>query len=167
MFEHILIPTDGSDAARDAVTAGIDLAAEHDATVHVLSVVKSVHGDEGMTTEQVMEVMRESRERTVAELAELAEANGLVAITDVKEGVPFREIIDYAETNDIDLIVMGTHGRTGLRRYLLGLHKKWSNFQKSRFSQFIRVRRNTSDAVARTGLLTPTAVSITRILIGE
>ncbi|WP_331235086.1 universal stress protein [Natronorarus salvus] len=121
MFEQILIPTDGSDAARDAVKTGIDVAAEHEGTVHLLSVVKPVRsGDEGVSTDELQEVMQGARERQVAELAELAEANGVVAITDVREGVPFREIIDYAETNDIDLIVMGTHGRTGLGRYLLG-----------------------------------------------
>ena len=121
MFENILIPTDGSDTARDAVQTGIDLAAEHEATVHVLSVIKPVRSrDEGINTDEIMEVVWESRERHVMELAELAEANGLVAITEVKQGVAFRDIIDYAKNNDIDLIVMGTHGRTGLGRYLLG-----------------------------------------------
>ena len=119
MFEHILIPTDGSDSARSAAKTGIDLAAEQDATVHVLSVVKPIHGDEG-GTEQAMESMQAARERQVEELAELAKANGLVTTTDVKLGTPVREIIDYTTTNDIDLVVMGTHGRTGIGRYLIG-----------------------------------------------
>lgn len=119
MFEHILIPTDGSEPAQDAAKTGIDLAAIHGATIHGLYVVKPRRSAEG-GTEQVMESMRASGERTVAELAEQAEANGLVAITDVTEGVPYEEILDYAETNDIDLVVMGTHGRTGIGRYLLG-----------------------------------------------
>lgn len=119
MFDHILIPTDGSDEARSAAKTGIDFAAEQGATVHVLSVVKPIHNDEG-GIEQVMESMRTARERTVAELAELAEEKGLVATTAVKRGVPVREIIDYIETNDIDLVVMGTHGRTGISRFLIG-----------------------------------------------
>ncbi|WP_440764144.1 universal stress protein [Natronorubrum sp. DTA7] len=119
MFEHILIPTDGSDAARSAAKTGIDLAAEQDATVHVLSVVKPIHSDEG-GVEQAIESMRAARERTVAELAELAEAKGLVATTDVTVGVPVRKIIEYIEANDIDLVVMGTHGRTGVSRFLIG-----------------------------------------------
>ena len=119
MFEHILIPIDGSEPAQHAAKTGIDLAAEHGATILGLYVVKPTRSAAG-GTEQVMESMRASGEHTVAELAEQAEANGLVAITDVKEGVPYEEILDYAETNDIDLVVMGTHGRTGIGRYLLG-----------------------------------------------
>lgn len=119
MFEHILVPTDGSDAARSAAKTGIDLAAEHGATVHVLSVVKPIHSDEG-GTEQAMESIRAARERTVVELAELAEAKGLVATTAVETGVPVKKILDYTETNDIDLVVMGTHGRTGIGRFLIG-----------------------------------------------
>lgn len=119
MFERILIPTDGSQPARDAAETGMDLAVEQGATVHILYVVTPIHAGEGGTG-QVIEAMRDAGERTVSELAEEAEARGLEVATQVTMGTPHQHILEYAETNDIDVVVMGTHGRTGLGRYLLG-----------------------------------------------
>ena len=119
MFERILIPVDGSRPSRNAASHAIDLAAEQGATIHALYVIEPVAVTEGGTG-QVHEAMRESGESIVAELKEQAEAKDVTAITDVETGVAHREILEYAEGNDIDLIVMGTHGRTGLGRYLLG-----------------------------------------------
>ena len=119
MFDHILIPTDGSETASEAAERGIQLADEQGATVHVLYVVQRVQGTDGATG-IVMEAMREAGERTVGEVAEQAEANGLDATTEVTVGTPHREILEYVESNDIDLVVMGTQGRTGVGRYLLG-----------------------------------------------
>ena len=119
MFERILIPVDGSEPARDAAQLGIDLAVEHDATVHGLYVVEPVTVTEGGAG-QVIEAMQETGNEIVSDLAEQAEEKGLQVETDVKTGVAHREILDYAEANDIDLMVVGTHGRTGIGRYLLG-----------------------------------------------
>lgn len=119
MFERILIPVDGSEPAHDAAQLGIDLAVEHDATVHGLYVVEPVTVAEGGAG-QVIEAMQETGKEIVSDLAEQAEEKGLSVETDVKTGVAHREILDYAEANDIDLMVVGTHGRTGIGRYLLG-----------------------------------------------
>ena len=117
MFENVLIPTDGSDPARKAMETGIDLAAEHDATVHGLYTVEPTYAAE---SGQVTETLQRKGERIVSDVAEAAEARGLAAVTEVWTGTPHEEILDYAAENDIDVIVMGTHGRTGLGRYLLG-----------------------------------------------
>lgn len=119
MFDRILIPVDGSDPARDAAQLGIDLAAEHDATVHGLYVVEPVAVAEGGAG-QVLDAMEAAGEEIVSELAEQAEAEGLEAVTAVETGVAHRKILEYTDANDIDLMVVGTHGRTGLGRYLLG-----------------------------------------------
>jgi nucleotide-binding universal stress UspA family protein len=119
MFDRILIPVDGSDPARDAAQLGIDLAAEHDATVHGLYVVEPVAVAEGGAG-QVLDAMEAAGEEIVSELAEQAEAEGLTAVTAVETGVAHRKILEYTDANDIDLMVVGTHGRTGLGRYLLG-----------------------------------------------
>lgn len=119
MFERILIPVDGSEPAQNAARLGVDLAVEHDATVHGLYVVEPVTVAEGGAG-QVIESMQETGQEIVSEFAELAESRELPVETDVKTGVAHREILEYAEANDIDLMVVGTHGRTGIGRYLLG-----------------------------------------------
>jgi nucleotide-binding universal stress UspA family protein len=117
MFESVLIPTDGSEPTRRAMETGIELAAEHDATVHGLYVVEPTYVVE---TGQVTETFQQKGERIVSDVAEEAKAQGLSAVTEVWTGTAYEEILDYADENDIAVIVMGTHGRTGLGRYLLG-----------------------------------------------
>lgn len=118
MFERILIPTDGSAAASAAVETALDLAEAHDATVQALYVIEPVYTDAG--SNQVTEALTSKGERTVAELGEKARSRDLSATTDVRKGTPHEEILTFADTNDSDVIVMGTHGRTGLGRYLVG-----------------------------------------------
>ena len=119
MFDRILIPVDGSEPARNAAKLGFELAAEHDATVYGLYVVEPVAVAEGGAG-QVIEAMEETGKEITSEFAEEAESNGLTAITDIETGVAHREILEYADANDVDLMVVGTHGRTGIGRYLLG-----------------------------------------------
>lgn len=119
MYDDILLPTDGSEGAEKAIEHALELAEIHDSTIHALYVVERIHtADVG--TEQIIEAMRSEGKRTVAEIAERAESKGIEAATEVKVGSPARDILEYAEENGIDLVVMGTHGRTGLNRYLLG-----------------------------------------------
>ena len=119
MYDHILIPTDGSDGALKAFEHALHLAEMYDSTIHLIYVVEPIHtADVG--TEQVLEAMRAEGERSLGELADRADSNGIGAVTEVRTGSPHREILEYADDEGIDLIVMGTHGRTGLNRYLLG-----------------------------------------------
>ncbi len=119
MYDDILIPTDGSDGALKAFEHALELAEMYDSTVHLLYVVEPIHtADVG--TEQVLDAMRAEGERSLKELADRAEPNGVEAVTEVRIGSPHREILEYADEEGMDLIVMGTHGRTGLSRHLLG-----------------------------------------------
>ncbi|WP_136689823.1 universal stress protein [Halorhabdus amylolytica] len=106
MVERILFPTDGSAGAMSTLEHALDLAADHDAGVHILT----VDGGGG-----------EPPGREVLELAtDRVRDRGLEVETTLREGRPYREILDLAEEAGIDLIVMPTHGRTGLERLLLG-----------------------------------------------
>lgn len=119
MYENVLIPTDGSEGADHAVERGLDLAETYDATVHALNVIAPMAAaDYG--TNQVYEVLREEGQAATDEIARRAGDRGLDAVTEVRTGAPHSEILDYVDDHDVNLVVMGTHGRTGLGRYLLG-----------------------------------------------
>jgi len=123
MYDRILVPTDGSDCADSAVEHAIDIAAQYDAELHVLSVVDSrdmSHSAPAISPEQIEETLRERAEAVVDEVAERASDAGVEVVTAVEPGLPDNVVVEYAEENDCDLVVMGTHGRTGLERYLLG-----------------------------------------------
>jgi nucleotide-binding universal stress UspA family protein len=145
MYSEILHPTDGSDGAQAALENARDLAEKYDATVHVLSVVETADISGGMaddqrtvtssgmssnpsgegggmaserqTGPQIEQQRTEHAEQIVEEAAR--QLSGLDVKTVVEHGEAHQAILDYVD-NGIDLIVMGTHGRTGLQRYLLG-----------------------------------------------
>jgi nucleotide-binding universal stress UspA family protein len=120
MFEQVLFPTDGSEGAAFAFDHVLDLAATHDATVHVLSVADTTNGGLLPIRGDDEEALRAPGDRLVREAAERARERGVETVTAVRQGAPYREIVDYAGTNGVDLVVMSTHGRRGLERFLLG-----------------------------------------------
>jgi nucleotide-binding universal stress UspA family protein len=121
MYDEILLPSDGSTAAGLAVDHAFDVATTYGARVHVLYVVDQSAID-GLVSESELVAVALEREGTavVNEIAGLAADRGVDITTDVRIGYPARTILDYADENDVDLVVMGTHGRRGVDRYLLG-----------------------------------------------
>lgn len=130
MYERILIPTDGSDVAQVAVDQAVDIAEKYGADVHALYVADTDAIAYGLGAEQVdrirqgnfsgMTELREDAEEATGYVRERAEARGLDFTERHAGGLPHRQIADYAEENEIDLIVIGSHGRAGVRRALLG-----------------------------------------------
>jgi nucleotide-binding universal stress UspA family protein len=122
MYDTILVPTDGSAGSRKALEHAVDLAKTNDAAIHVLSVVDvtalaAVEGNVG----PMLDAFEETGNRVVSEAVERVESEGIEAVEgSVGDGQPYRVILDYADEHGVDLIVMGTHGRTGLDRYLVG-----------------------------------------------
>ena len=121
MYEHILLPTDGSDAAAQAAPHAIDLAKRYDATLHLLSVVDTAALGPDVRTEVVVGQFEEMAQDAIDDLTERAERAGVSTVTGtVAHGAAHRAICAYADEHDVDLIVMSTHGRSGLGRFLLG-----------------------------------------------
>jgi nucleotide-binding universal stress UspA family protein len=121
MYERVLIPTDGSDAVDPGIERAIDLAETYGAELHALNVVNVASLSVEVHTPAVIESFEEQGEAAVEAVAERAADAGIGDVrTEVVHGTPHRSILEYADENDIDLIVMGTHGRSGLDRYLLG-----------------------------------------------
>lgn len=122
-YDRILIPTDGSDCAAAAVTHGIAIAKEYGATVHAVNVmdVRSMTStDEVPPQTTLIETFEEQGEKATEAVAERVREAGLDATTAVRKGTPAVGLLDYADENDIDLVTMGTHGRSGFERYFLG-----------------------------------------------
>lgn len=121
MYENILIPTDGSESSIEAAKQAISLAKTYDATLHTIHVVDI----ESMWLEtyegSLIDTLEAAGEEAVASVRDrTAEADIETMSEVITDGKPARGILDYVDENDIDLIVMGTHGRRGIERYLLG-----------------------------------------------
>ena len=122
----VLVAYDGSDPAQAAVEYAIE---EHaDKEIVLLRVVEVASGmtDAGINMlqerfrEKPEQVKKEARKKVAEEIADLFEEAYLDFETAILFGEPAREIVDYAEGNDIDQIVIGNHGRSGVSRVLLG-----------------------------------------------
>ena len=120
MFDDLLFPTDGSDGAEAAFDHALDIATTHDATVHVLSVAETAYGGLAGIDGDVVDMVEQKAEDIVHTTADHAQERGVATVTEVVNGEPYREIVDYANATDADLIVMPTHGRRGIERFLLG-----------------------------------------------
>jgi len=120
MYEKILVPTDGSEGAQHALEEALELARRFDAVVHSLSIVDTTAVPPDTDYAGAFDSFEGIAERTTDDAVARVEEAGVEAVGAVRAGTPHRSILDYADENDIDLVVMGTHGRTGIQRYLLG-----------------------------------------------
>ncbi|QSG16153.1 universal stress protein [Halapricum desulfuricans] len=123
MYQDILLPTDGSDGAERVAEHAGSLARQYDATVHVLSIADTRNRFEGPTMGLGADAWEDAeRERSQAAVEDTVAALPEDVSVDhtVDSGVPHAAILDYAETAGVDVIVMGTHGRTGIDHYLIG-----------------------------------------------
>ena len=124
MYERILVPTDGSDVADAAAAHAVALAAAVGADLHVLYVVDAdamgLVRPSQLDVDEVRTSLSEAGERTAGAVADAAEEAGVEAETVVRVGAPDEAISEYAEEAAVDVIVMGTHGRSGLDRVILG-----------------------------------------------
>lgn len=120
-YNRILVPTDGSDHADVALNLGIETAAETGATLHLLSVVNVTRYGSDAETNQLIDPLKENARTALKTAAAKAVEEGVDILTAVTVGTVHREISAYTETKEIDLLVMGTHGRSVDRdRELIG-----------------------------------------------
>jgi nucleotide-binding universal stress UspA family protein len=122
-YDRILVPTDGSAQVESAIEHAVEVAAVHDASLHGLHVIGTdAFAGVAMETSwgSIDQLLRDDAEEAVERIRDLAAERGVPVRTEVVEGKPSREIVGYAESTDCDLVVMGTHGRGGIDRLLLG-----------------------------------------------
>ncbi len=127
MFGSIVVGTDGSETAKEAVRQATDLATRLGARIHVVSAYEPVPA--GRLREERQEVPedlqwmvnpREDVNATLEEAAQEIEGRDVDVETYPREGDPADAILDVAEEQGADLIVVGNKGMTGARRFLLG-----------------------------------------------
>jgi nucleotide-binding universal stress UspA family protein len=120
-YNDILIPIDGSPGATRAAHHGVSLAASLEATVHVVSAVEEGwldRSDKSMdeSKENHKQVSIDAIEEVIAE----AESHGVTTTQHIDDGEPENVIFEHIDTIDADVVVMGTTGRRGVDRVLLG-----------------------------------------------
>ena len=119
MFDTVVISTDGSQSVRRAITVALDLARRFDAEIHALYVVDS--SDVESSPERLQGEMQDAlEERGEAALSAVTEVADREVVTAVREGRPATEIDAYAREHDADVVAMGTRGRHGENRFLIG-----------------------------------------------
>jgi len=124
MYKKILVPLDGSELAKKGLEEAEKLAKFFESEIILFQVVPflPIYGSPELVTPLIVdEKQKEFAERYLAALAEDLQKKGLQARYMVKAGQQVAvEIIDYAKESGVDLIVMCTHGRSGITRWVLG-----------------------------------------------
>ncbi len=122
-IQKILVPTDGSDYSIHAAEYAIGIAKGHDAQIMVVYVLDEVVIDRFTKITEREDIERELKidgQRYINYVLGLAEKEGVKATSLVAKGRPFEQIVHLANGLNMDLIVMGTYGRRGSERILIG-----------------------------------------------
>ena len=121
MYDRILVPTDGSPGADRVVDHAAELAAIHGAELHAIYVVNTA-GYAGLPADTAIEglgpMLHDQGEAALDRAAGRIEDVPFERV--LVDGTPSTAIVEHAESEGCDLIVMGTHGRGGINRLLLG-----------------------------------------------
>jgi nucleotide-binding universal stress UspA family protein len=126
MFKHVLVPVDGSGTSRQATEKAVAVAAAFKSKVTVICVVDSyaftgVGSDLAYGQAQYLDAAKAEAELAISHATNAFEASGIAVTASVMEGqAVYKCILDAAESCDADLIVMGSHGRKGLEKLVLG-----------------------------------------------
>jgi nucleotide-binding universal stress UspA family protein len=127
MYKNILAPLDGSEFSEcslDHVTAvAKGCQVPNVVLLHVLEPHDRYAGYTGISTEMLEDIRKEIQTQTkdyLAKVADKLKKKGLNVKTAIVEGKPSEEILNYAQRNQVDLIIMSTHGSSGLSRWAFG-----------------------------------------------
>lgn len=122
MYDEILLPTDGSAGMDTVIEHAMSLAREHGATIHAVYVINTANLSDiplESSWEGVSNAL-EAEGRTALNEVERRIGDEVPLETTLIEGSPATEVVNYGTEHNCDLIVMGTHGRSGVDRLLLG-----------------------------------------------
>ncbi len=126
MYQHILVPTDGSDISRKAVSHAIALARLTGATIHTVCVrdpfpYAAVSEVQAFSPQEYIEAQDRIAQTRIEDVRAACSEAGLACQgTVIEADHPWQAIIDQARLHACDLIVMASHGRSGMTALLLG-----------------------------------------------
>lgn len=126
MFKHIIVAVDGSECSADAFEIGASLAKALGAKLTACAVVDVIRAASSMTfasgeiVQAYFDALREDAKQVLKTAADRGRALDVAVEGEIAEGNPAETIVDVAKRDGADLIVMGSHGRTGIQRFLLG-----------------------------------------------
>jgi nucleotide-binding universal stress UspA family protein len=118
-FQKILVPLDGSECAERILPQVEKLATDFKASVALLKVVYA-HTFPGVDPSEAEVTLVREAEQYLAKIEEKLKAKGIKADSHVRYGIEAEEILDHISLKDIDLVAMSTHGRSGVKRFLIG-----------------------------------------------
>lgn len=125
MASKILVPYDASQFSNDAFNEALIIAKKFDAKLEALCVLGSAMKDQAVislsTAIQLQDEQEDKATRIFKDLEKIAQDEGVnFSFSVIYDPDPSKGIVNYANSNDFDLIVIGSHGRTGLRKRILG-----------------------------------------------
>jgi len=129
MISKILVPIDGSKAAKKAAKYAVELAKQTGAAITLLSVIeRSFYSALSIPAsaapmhliEPIEDYLRQAAESYLKDIERWCKENGIKSKTVIRSGHPVEEIVKEAEASKIDLIVMGSHGSSSLKAAVLG-----------------------------------------------
>lgn len=120
MYQTILYPTDGSDTAEAALGHALEMASQFDATLHVLYVLRPNEPPPGIDDPATRGDPDTGGRAAVETAAHTAAEHGIETVEAILRGPTAVAILEYADEKGADLVVMGSHGRSGVDRLVIG-----------------------------------------------
>ncbi len=125
-IKNIMLPTDFSKLSLSAAQYAIDLAAQYNAKIHLLHIIEktppilTIHSLD-LSEEKIIKSIEDDAKESLQKVLEKIKKGNNVKIESVlRKGLDYQEIVNYSQKNEIDVIVIATHGRTGILHTLLG-----------------------------------------------
>jgi nucleotide-binding universal stress UspA family protein len=122
MYKKMVLAVDGSEVSKNAAKHAVALAKSTGGELLAIHVIPpfDVTEIESFKPDTIMKGLREEGEKILSEVKALASKEGVKVETRVEDGIPYDRICEVAEESDADLIIMGSHGRTGIGKVFIG-----------------------------------------------
>jgi universal stress protein A len=125
--KRILVPTDYSEFSDNALKQALDIAKQHKAKIylfHVVGLIQQCAVDYCLDNAMLMELDKKSvksaKDMMQEQIKKVAGSKDVEIVSDVRKGTPYEEILKEEKAKKIDLIVIASHGKTGILSYLMG-----------------------------------------------